>query len=114
MTDNAARPSPPPVPPLEVPEDLEAIYINLVRIAHSPSELIFDFAHLLPGVSPARVRSRVVMSPLAAKLFHRALTENLARYEAAFGEIKVPGAKSLADFLFRQSPPPPEEPPEKT
>jgi hypothetical protein len=110
MTDTPPRQAPPPLPPLEVPPDLEAIYINLVRIAHSPSELIFDFAHLLPGTTPSRVRSRVVMSPLGAKLFHRALTENLSRYEAAFGEIKVPGSKSLADFLFRQ-PPPSEEPP---
>jgi hypothetical protein len=51
------------------------------------------------------------MSPLGAKLFHRALSDNLSRYEAAFGEIKVPGGKSLADFLFR--PTPPEEPPDK-
>jgi hypothetical protein len=92
---------------------MDAIYVNLVRIAHSPSELIFDFAHLLPGTTPAQVRARVVMSPLGAKLFHRALTENLSRYEAAFGEIKVPGAKSLADFLFRPPPPANEEPPEK-
>jgi hypothetical protein len=112
MSENQARPSQPQFPPLEVPADLEAIYINLVRIAHSPAELIFDFAHLLPGVTPATVRTRVVMSPLGAKLFHRALAENLSRYEAAYGEIPVPGSKSLADFLFR-NPPPPEEPPKK-
>jgi hypothetical protein len=110
--ENAARPNPPPFPPLEIPADLNAIYVNLVRIAHSPSELIFDFAHLLPGTSPARVLARMVMSPLGAKLFHRALSENLSRYEAAYGEIKVPGGKSLADFLFRP-PPPGEEPPQK-
>jgi hypothetical protein len=111
MSEQPPRGSSAGFPPLEVPPDLEAIYINLVRIAHSPSELIFDFAHLLPGTAPARVRSRVVMSPLGAKLFQRALTENLSRYEAAFGEITIPGSKSLADFLFRPSPP--EEPPEK-
>jgi Protein of unknown function (DUF3467) len=111
MSEKPAPASAASFPPLEVPPDLDAIYINLVRIAHSPSELIFDFAHLLPGSSPARVRSRVVMSPLGAKLFHRALTENLSRYEAAFGEITVSGSKSLADFLFR--PAPPDEPPEK-
>jgi hypothetical protein len=97
------------VPPsLEVPADLKAVYANLVRIAHSPSELVLDFAHLLPGTIPARVNTRVVMSPLGAKLLHRALTENLARYEAAFGEIKVPGEASLADYLFK--PPPPAKP----
>jgi isocitrate dehydrogenase kinase/phosphatase len=94
-----------------VPADLEVEYVNLVRIAHSPSELVFDFAHLLPGSSPAKVRSRIVMSPLGAKLFYRALAENLAKYEASFGEISVPGASSLADHLFRP-PSPPENPKE--
>ena len=48
------------------------------------------------------------MSPLGAKLLQRALAENLARYEAAFGEIKVPGQNSLADFLFKPPAPPKE------
>ncbi len=106
------RPLPQP-PALEVPEDLKTDYANVVRIAHSPSELVFDFAHLLPGVTPARVVTRVVMSPLGAKLLQRALAENLSRYEAAFGEIKVPGEGSLADFLFRP-PTPPTNPPKES
>lgn len=106
------RPIHPQSPPLDVPVDLDAVYANLVRIAHSPSELVFDFAYFLPGGGPARVRSRVVMSPLGAKLFYRALAENLAKYEAAFGEIKIPGeAGTLADILFR--PPQPPEPPKE-
>jgi hypothetical protein len=95
-------------PTLEVPPDLQTNYANVVRIAHSPSELVFDFAHLLPGVSPARVCTRVVMSPLGAKLLQRALSENISRYEAAFGEIKIPGESSLADLLFRPPAPPKE------
>lgn len=104
-----SRPAGPQFPSLEVPADLETEYVNLVRIAHSPSELVFDFAHLLPGGSPARVRSRIVMSPLGAKLFYRALAENLAKYEASFGEINIPGDHTLADHLFRppQTPEPP-------
>jgi hypothetical protein len=105
MTHPAARPTGPQLPPLEVPEGLEVEYVNLVRIAHSPSELVFDFAHLLPGGMPAQVRSRIVMSPLGAKLFYRALAENLAKYEAAFGEINVPGDSTLAEHLFRPHPP---------
>jgi len=104
-----ARPQ--PQPSIEVPNDLEAVYANLVRIAHTPSELVFDFAYFTPGGAPARVRDRIVMSPLGAKLFYRALSENLSRYEAAFGEIKVPGEVSLADYLFR--PPQPPEPPKE-
>jgi hypothetical protein len=53
----------------------------------------------------------VVMSPLSAKLLLRALNENLARYEAAFGEIMVPSNSSLAESLFR--PPHPPEPPKE-
>jgi hypothetical protein len=105
MPNPQQRPAPPQSPTLEIPADLDTLYVNLVRIAHSPSELVFDFAHLLPGNAPARVRARIVMSPLGAKLLYRALAENLARYEAAFGEIKVPGDASLADSLFRPSPP---------
>lgn len=107
--------NPPPHPPgsqlpmMEVSPDLPIEYVNLVRIAHSPSELVFDFAHLLPGSGPAKVTARLVMSPLGAKLFHRALTENLARYEAAFGAIPIPGDHSLADNLFRP-PAAPEKP----
>ena len=109
MTTTPPRPLGQQVPPLEIPNNLEVEYVNLVRIAHSPSELVFDFAHLLPGVSPARVTSRIVMSPLGAKLFYRALGENLAKYEAAFGEIQVPGEATLANQLFRPPTPPDRE-----
>jgi len=109
MTLPSHRTPGPQLPPLEIPADLEVEYVNLVRIAHSPSELVFDFAHLLPGGVPAKVRSRIVMSPLGAKLFYRALAENLAKYESSFGEIHIPGDSTLADNLFRQ-PTPPDEP----
>jgi hypothetical protein len=90
---------------LETPADLPITYANLARIAHSPADIVVDFAHLLPGETNARVSARVLMSPLSAKLLLRALAENIARYEAAFGEIKVPHA-SLADHLFRPITPP--------
>ena len=99
---------------LEVPADLQPVYANLVRIAHSPADLVFDFAHLLPGESKAIIRARILMSPLSAKLLYRALGENLARYESTFGEIALPRA-SLADQLFKpfQQPPDGTTPPEE-
>ena len=108
MTTRPPRPKGFKLPPLEVPPDIEVEYINLVRIAHSPSELVFDFARLLPGGGPAKVSSRIVMSPLGAKLFQKAISENLAKYESAFGAINVPGDATLADHLFR-----PQNPPDK-
>jgi len=112
MSDKPEKPKPAKMPPMSVPVDLEAIYINLVRIAHSPSEMVFDFAHLLPGSRPAKVRNRIVMSPLGAKLLMRALSENIKRYEASFGEISVPGSQTLADYLFRPASPSDETPEE--
>ncbi len=74
MSSAPSQPPPPPQPPImELPANLAVEYVNLVRIAHSPTELVFDFAHILPGVNPVRIQSRIVMSPLAAKLFSRAL-----------------------------------------
>jgi hypothetical protein len=90
--------------------DLETNYSNMVRIAHTPSEIMFDFARLLPGDPHASVVSRVLMSPLSAKLMLQALNENLTKFEAAYGEIKIPTKQSLADFLF--NPPKQEDEPE--
>ena len=104
-------PSQPPGPKINVPEGMEPAYANLARISHSPADIVIDFAHLLPGETTANIRSRVVMSPLSAKLLLRALTENLARYEATFGEISMPSSSSLAESLFR--PPHPPEPPKE-
>lgn len=86
---------------LEVPPDLEAVYSNQVLIAHTPSDLVFSFAQLLPGNANAKVKAQVMMSPIGAKLLLRALGENLSKYEASFGEIKLPGNPSLAEHLFR-------------
>lgn len=105
----AATPKPPVSPTLDIPQGLDPVYCNLARISHSPADIVIDFAHLLPAESIARVKARVLMAPLSAKLLLRALTENLARYEAAFGEIHVPVNTSLADHLFRPLQPP-EEP----
>jgi hypothetical protein len=96
-------------PTLEIPPGLDIVYANLARISHSPADIVIDFAHLLPADTNAIVKARVLMSPLSAKLLLRALTENLARFEAAFGAINVPVNTSLAEHLFRphQSPEPP-------
>lgn len=104
---------PKPVGPiLELPEGLEIVYANLARISHSPADIVMDFAHILPGEQKAKIRSRIVMSPLSAKLLVKALTENLARFETAFGEINIPTNNTLADNLFKPFQGPPEPPKE--
>lgn len=88
-------------------DSLSVEYANLVRVAHSPLEIVFDFARLLPGEDRAQVFQRVIMSPLGAKLLVRALQENITRYETAYGEIPVPSSSQLAEQLFK--PPHPQE-----
>jgi hypothetical protein len=75
---------------IELPADLEAVYSNFVLITHSPSEMIVDFARALPNLPKAKVYTRIIMTPMNAKLLHRALGENLAKYEEKHGEIKTP------------------------
>lgn len=95
----------PPVQPtkiaMDVSPELQTTYANLARIAHSPADIVLEFAHLLPGSKNAKVGSRVVMTPVSAKLLLKALNENLARYEATFGEITLPKSNTLADSLFK-------------
>ncbi len=105
MTAQPPRPPGAAAPAMELPSDLPVEYSNVVRISHTPMELVFDFAQFLPG-GRSVVRSRIVMSPLGAKLLSRALAENLSKYEAANGEIQVPGDSNLADYLFRPPHPP--------
>ena len=93
-----------PIPNLDLPDDLETKYVNFVRIAHTASDFVFDFSLLLPGIQKPEVSSRLGMSPIAAKLFLRALADNLSRYETNFGEIALPVKHSLADDLFRPTP----------
>jgi hypothetical protein len=94
---------------LQLPAGLDPIYANFAVITHSPSEIVIDLAQVLPQVPQARVRARVILTPLNAKLLHRALGDHLGRFETQFGEIRVPDIPTLADHLFRPTDPPPSE-----
>jgi hypothetical protein len=86
---------------LDIPANLNAIYSNAVVIAQTASEIIFDFVQIIPTDQRAKVQSRIVMTPANAKLFLRALEQNLSKYEEKYGEIAVPPTPpTLADQLF--------------
>ena len=75
---------------IELPGDLEATYANLALISQSPSEIIIDFARVMPNSTKSKIYSRIVITPLNAKLLHRALTESLQKFEATYGPINIP------------------------
>ena len=92
---------------IQVPADLEATYTNFALITHTPSEVIIDFATVLPNTPKSRVQARIVATPMHAKLMLKALAENLERYESQHGEIKLPAeGDALARQLFGGAKPP--------
>ncbi len=83
-------------------KEAEGIYSNLAIISHSASEFIIDFARLLPGLPKSKVFARMVMTPQNAKALLKTLEQNLSRYEANHGEIKLPGQPDgLSDIGFQ-------------
>ena len=76
-------------------------YCNFAIVTHSPAEFIIDLTQIMPGIPKARVRSRVIMAPLHVEAFARALTENVKKYEARFGEIQVSQDEWLKEVGFK-------------
>lgn len=73
----------------------QGIYANLAIIAHSSSEFIMDFVRVVPGVKSAKVQSRIIMTPEHTKRLLRALEDNIRRYEAQHGEIRLPEQRTF-------------------
>jgi hypothetical protein len=91
--DQPDAPPPSPTPhQLQVELDdatAQGIYANLSLIAHTETEFLFDFLFVQPQQPKAKVRARIISSPLHTKRFFLALRENLTRYEIRFGEIRT-------------------------
>ena len=66
----------------------QGIYSNLAIINHSVSEFVLDFITIMPGVPKSKVKSRIILTPQHAKRLVKALSDNVARFEKAHGEIK--------------------------
>ncbi len=74
---------------IELSEEIaEGIYSNLAVLSHSNSEFVVDFIKIMPGIPKAKVKARILLTPQHAKRLMRALSENISKYESAFGNIK--------------------------
>ena len=69
------------------PEVAAGHYSNLAVISHSPNEVFIDFINMAPNMPQAKVQSRIIMTPENAKNLLAALSDNIRKYEATFGEI---------------------------
>lgn len=73
---------------IKLPDNLAGgVYANNMVVTHSSEEFVLDFLAVFHPKSGV-VASRVVLSPGHLKRVVRALSENLARYEAAHGELQ--------------------------
>lgn len=86
---------------IELSEDVaEGIYSNLAIITHSNSEFIVDFIKVMPGVPKAKVKSRIVLTPQHAKRLLSALKDNISKFEAVNGSIKIEGGNVAFPMNF--------------
>ena len=73
---------------IEISEEIaEGSYANLAIITHSNAEFVVDFVNVMPGTPKSKVKSRIILTPMHAKRFMKALVENVERYEEANGMI---------------------------
>ena len=76
---------------IEMPQEVaQGEYANFAVITHGSGDFVIDFARVLPGVPKAQACSRIIMTPEHVKRLLLALNENVMRYEAEFGQIKLP------------------------
>jgi hypothetical protein len=66
-------------------EILKGTYSNSINISHTRGEFLLDCMTVFPpkGI----IGARIIITPGHAKRLLKALQDNLARYEKAFGEI---------------------------
>lgn len=84
-------------------KEAEGIYANLALISHSPSEIILDFARVMPGTRKGKVYSRIIMTPAHAKMLLSALEGNVKKFESQFGKIKIHGKDQQSNIGFAAS-----------
>lgn len=87
---------------IELTEDVaQGTYSNLFVITHSSSEFVMDCVRIVPGLTKAKVKARIIMTPENAKKLAAALQENIAKYEAVNGHIKdAKGSGSIKPMNF--------------
>lgn len=71
-------------------KDATGHFSNFANIVHSPEEFIIDFLFINPTPPGyGKLVSRIILTPQHAKSLLFALTDNINKYEAVNGEIKL-------------------------
>ena len=79
---------------IELKEDVaQGHYVNLPIIGYSQAEFIVDFIKVIPGVTKADVKSRMILAPMHTKNLLLTLNAKIKEYEKKFGKIALPKQK---------------------
>ncbi|MBA4196710.1 MAG: DUF3467 domain-containing protein [Chitinophaga sp.] len=74
---------------IEISEEIaEGEYANLAIITHSHAEFVIDFVNVMPGTPKSKVKSRIILTPMHAKKFMKALIDNVEKFENINGAIQ--------------------------
>src|SRR3990172_7632977 len=92
----------PPVPPhtaqlqIEIdPVTAQGVFVNMAMVNHNDTEFTLDLIYVQPQAPKATVRARAITTPKHMKRLLLAIQENVARYEARFGQIDLGDAPNF-------------------
>mgnify|MGYP000939933525 FL=1 len=72
---------------IQIPQNLDPVYSNMIQIAFKDDEFTMMFLHQLPMANQAKAKAIVAISPTHAKKLLAALDKSVKDYEAKFGQI---------------------------
>ncbi|MDO5844825.1 MAG: DUF3467 domain-containing protein [Methanocorpusculum sp.] len=72
---------------VQIPQNLDPVYSNMIQIAFKDDEFTMMFLHQLPSVNQAKAKAIVSISPAHAKKLLAALEKSVKDYEEKFGAI---------------------------
>ncbi|HTT70785.1 MAG TPA: DUF3467 domain-containing protein [Anaeromyxobacteraceae bacterium] len=92
MADKPSVPSPTGAIQLQIdidPDIANGVFVNMAMLNHTETEFTLDLVYLQPHPPKAVVRTRAITTPKHAKRLLHALQDNIAKYEARFGNIDL-------------------------
>jgi hypothetical protein len=91
----------PPQPPIQIQLEIDAVtangvFVNSAFVNHTETEFTLDLIYVQPnppgptsGALKATVRARAITTPKHMKRLLLAIQDNLAKYEARFGQVDL-------------------------
>jgi hypothetical protein len=99
MSEPKTQTPAPPAGPVQLQVEMDdttaqGVYANLASMSHTETEFVLDFLFVQPNQPKAKLRSRVISSPVHTKRVLAALADNVRKYEERFGPINAGLPKS--------------------